>query len=158
MHQKAAPQSKVSADAAKSQGGKRIRILVADDHTIVRQGLCRLLQFELDFEVVGEAENGRQAIDLARQCSPEVVIMNVNMPVMNGIEATRILTKEMPQVKVIALSMHSEKDTASGIREAEAIAYLTKGGPTEELMKAIRAAMQGRPKNSHQTKSQIAHP
>ena len=117
----------------------RIRVLLADDHRIVRQGLINFLRSESDFEVVGEAENGIQAIDVARQCSPEVVIMDVNMPAMDGIEATRILTKEMPQVKVIALSMHLEKDVVSGIREAGAVAYLAKGGSVEELVETIRA-------------------
>jgi len=132
-------QNQISSDAVKSRVDKRIRVLLADDHKIVRQGLCSLLRFELDFEVVGEAENGLQAIELARQQSPEVVIMDINMPVMNGIEATRILTKEMPQIKVIVLSMHVEKYAVSQIRKAGAAAYLTKGCPTEELVETIRA-------------------
>ncbi|MBP1610239.1 MAG: TRAP-type C4-dicarboxylate transporter, periplasmic solute-binding protein, partial [Acidobacteria bacterium] len=135
-----------SADGVKKQVGKRIRVLLADDHTIVRQGLRGLLQSELDLEVVGEAENGRQAIDLAQQCSPDIVIMDVDMPVMNGIEATRLLTKEMPQVKVIALSMHVEKDAFSKILDAGATAYLTKGSPMEELVEAIRACHARPPK------------
>lgn len=126
----------------------RIRILLVDDHLIVRNGLCCLLQLEADFKVVGEAENGLQAIELARQCRPEVVLMDVDMPVMNGIEATRILTKEMPQLKVIALSMHVEKDTASRICKAGAMAYLTKGCPTEELVETIRACYANPPDNS----------
>jgi DNA-binding NarL/FixJ family response regulator len=121
------------------QTESRIRVLMADDYAIVRHGLSNLLNLEPDFEVVAEAENGRRAIDLARQCHPEVVIMDINMPVMNGIEATRILAKEMPEVKVIALSMHLEKDAVSGIREAGAVAYLDKGGSVEELMETIRA-------------------
>ena len=121
------------------QGDGRIRVLLVDDHTIVRQGLASLLTFMTDVEVVGEAENGQQAIDVARKCRPEVVIMDINMPVMNGIEATRILTKEMPEVKVIALSMHLEKDADSGIREAGAVAYLAKGGSVEELVETIRS-------------------
>ena len=132
-------QNQISADAVTRRGGNRFRVLLADDHAIVRQGLYGLLQFESDFEVVGEAENGRQAIDLARQCSPEVVIMDVDMPVMNGTEATRVLTKEMPGVKVIALSMHLETDAVTGIREAGAVAYLAKGGSVTELVETIRA-------------------
>jgi DNA-binding NarL/FixJ family response regulator len=131
----------------KEQFGKRIRVLLADDHKIVREILCSLLQLEFDFEVVGQAENGRQAIDLARQCCPEVVIMDVEMPVMSGTEATRILTKEMPQVKVIALSSHTERDAARGIREAGAAAYLTKGIPAAELVEAIRACHARLPKD-----------
>ena len=106
----------------------------------MRQGLSSLLQFEEDIEVVGEAENGQQAVELARQQSPDVIIMDVNMPVMGGIEATRILGQELPQIKVIALSMHAERDTAEAMRQAGAVAYLTKGGPSEDLIAAIRAA------------------
>jgi DNA-binding NarL/FixJ family response regulator len=125
----------------------RIRVLLADDHKVVRQSLSSLLQFEPDLEVVGAAENGRQAIDVARLCFPEVVIMDINMPVMNGIEATRILAKEMPEIKVIALSMHLEKDALSGIRQAGAVAYLAKGGPVEELLETIRACHARVPKD-----------
>jgi DNA-binding NarL/FixJ family response regulator len=131
--------NQISADAVKKLVDKRIRVLLVDDHKIARQGLCSLLQFESDIEVVGEAENGRQAIDLARQRGPEVVIMDINMPVMNGIEATRIITKEMPRVKVVALSMHGTKDTSREILEAGATACLTKGGTMEELVEAVRA-------------------
>jgi len=121
------------------RSNNRIRILLADDHKIVRQGLSSLLQCVPDFEIVGEAANGRQAIDVALQCCPEVVIMDVDMPVMNGIEATRILAKEMPRVKVIALSMHLEGVAFTRIREAGAVAYLAKGGSVEELVETIRA-------------------
>jgi DNA-binding NarL/FixJ family response regulator len=114
-------------------------VLLVDDHRIMRQGLSSLLQFEEDIEVVAEAENGRQAVDMARRCAPDVIIMDVNMPVMDGIEATRILVKERPEAKVIGLSMHAERDTAEAMRQAGAVAYLTKGGPSEELIAAIRA-------------------
>ena len=132
-------QYQIPADAVKRLGDKRIRVLLADDHKIVRQGLRSLLQSESDLEVVGEAANGRQAIDLAQQCSPDVVIMDIDMPAMNGIEATRILTKEMSQVKVIALSIYVEKNAFNEILQAGATAYLTKGSPVEELLEAIRA-------------------
>jgi CheY-like chemotaxis protein len=119
--------------------GRKISVLLVDDHRIMRQGLSSLLQFEEDIEIVGEAENGRQAVELAHQHAPDVIIMDVNMPVMNGIEATRIVTKELPRTKVIALSMHQERDTAEAMRQAGAVAYLTKGGPSEDLIAAIRA-------------------
>lgn len=117
---------------------QRIRVLLVDDHKIMRQGLSSLLQFENDIEIIAEAENGRQALELAREHRPEVVIMDVNLPVINGIEATRILTKEMPRTKVVALSMHMDAEAANAMREAGAVAYLTKGGPSEDLVEAIR--------------------
>jgi DNA-binding NarL/FixJ family response regulator len=120
--------------------GKKINVLLVDDHKIMRQGLTSLLQFESDIEIVAEAENGQQALELARRHQPDVVIMDVNMPVMSGIEATGILTKEMPQIKIIGLSMHLDGDAANAMREAGAVAYLTKGGPSEDLISAIRAA------------------
>ncbi len=135
--------------STKKQAGQRIRVLLADDHRIVRETLSHLLQREADLEVVGEAENGQQALDLARECSPDVIVMDVNMPVMNGTKATRILTKEMPKVKVIALSMHVEEETVTGILEAGASAYLIKGISAEDLMEAIRACYAKPPKDSH---------
>ena len=131
-----APPSEIAPVRPKS---RKISVLLVDDHRIVRQGLASLLEFEEDIEVVGEAENGRQAVELARQHTPEVVIMDVNMPIMGGIEATQILSRELPQIKVIGLSMHAERDTAEAMRQAGAVAYLTKGGPSEDLIAAIRA-------------------
>jgi PAS domain S-box-containing protein len=130
------------------QKGRAINILIVDDHKIMRQGLSSLLQFESDIEVVGEAENGEQALVLARLNKPDVVVMDVNMPGMNGIEATKILTKEMPQVKVIGLSMHTERNAANAMREAGAVAYLSKGGPSEDLVEAIRACCRQRREKS----------
>ncbi|MGD1000846.1 MAG: PAS domain S-box protein [Candidatus Brocadiia bacterium] len=135
----AAPTAPPAAMAPVHTKGRRISVLLVDDHRIMRQGLTSLLEFEEDIEVVAEAENGRQAVELAHQYVPDVIIMDVNMPVMNGIEATRILSKELPEVKVIALSMHQERDTAEAMRQAGAVAYLTKGGPSEDLVAAIRA-------------------
>ena len=143
--QKAAPQAAPTtggptpASVCFQEKGRRIRVLLVDDHQIMRQGLASLLQFENDIEIIAEADNGQKAVDLARERQPDVVVMDVNMPVMDGIEATRILSKEMPQVKVIGLSMHMDKDAANAMREAGAVAYLTKGGPSEDLAAAIRA-------------------
>jgi DNA-binding NarL/FixJ family response regulator len=119
--------------------GRRINIILVDDRKIMRQGLSSILRFENDIEIVAEAEDGRQALEMARRHVPDVVIMDVNMPVMDGIEATRILTKEMPQAKVIALSMHTDGEAADAMREAGAVAFLTKAGPSEDLVEAIRA-------------------
>lgn len=119
--------------------GKNIRVLLVDDHKIMRQGLSSLLQLERDIDIIGEAENGRQALDVVRQLRPDVVIMDVNMPVMNGIEATRVISSELPEIRVIGLSMHIDKNAADAMRAAGAVAYLTKGGPSEDLIAAIRA-------------------
>lgn len=118
---------------------QKISVLLVDDHKLMRQGLSSLLQFESDIEIIGEAENGQRALELARELHPDVVVMDVNMPVMNGIDATRILMKEMPYTRIIALSMHMDGEAAKAIRDAGAVAYLTKGGPSEDLVEAIRA-------------------
>lgn len=112
--------------------------MLVDDHRILRQGLAGLLKEEPGIEVLAEAENGAEALNLARELKPDVIIMDVNLPGMNGIEATRILVHEMPQVKIIGLSMHYEEDIAWAMREAGARAYLTKGCPVADLISAIR--------------------
>ena len=117
-----------------------IRVLVADDHKIVRQGLVGILQIEPDIEVVGEASDGEEAVALARKLQPDVVIMDVTMPRMTGIEATKLIRREMPKTRVIGLSMHAESDMAKAMCAAGASAYLTKGGPSEDLIAAIRSA------------------
>ncbi len=116
-----------------------IRVLIADDHKIVRQGLVGILQIEPDIEVVGEAADGEEAVALARELRPDVVIMDVAMPRMNGIEATKLISRELPKTRVIGLSMHAEGDMAAAMRAAGASAYLTKGGPSEDLSAAIRS-------------------
>lgn len=120
---------------------RKITILLVDDHQIMRQGLSSLLQFESDMEVVAEAENGKEAVELSRRFQPDVVIMDVNLPVLDGIAATRTLTKLMPQIKVVGLSMHMNREAANAMREAGAVAYLTKGVPSEDLIATIRACV-----------------
>jgi CheY-like chemotaxis protein len=96
----------------RNRGGQQsmgIRVLLADDHAIVRHGLGRAIQQESDMEVVGQAEDGHKTVDLARELTPDVVVMDISMPDLNGIEATREIRREAPDVKVIALSMHSAK-------------------------------------------------
>ncbi len=118
--------------------GRTIGVLIADDHRIFREGLTGVLESCPDIRVVGEAEDGDQAVRLARQLEPDVVIMDISMPRMNGIEATRRLVSEQPQVKVIGLSMHEEDDVARAMKDAGAVTYLTKDGPSENLLQAIR--------------------
>jgi two-component system, NarL family, response regulator NreC len=118
-----------------------IKIILADDHQIVRQGLRTLLAGEPDMEVVGEADNGRETLKLVQQLIPDVVIMDISMPDLNGIEATRQLLVESPGVKVIALSMHSDSLFVLNMLRSGALGYLLKDCALEELVKAIRAVM-----------------
>jgi two-component system, NarL family, response regulator NreC len=119
-------------------GKGMIRILVADDHQIVRQGLRMLLAGEADMEVVGEADNGRKALRMAEELLPNVIIMDISMPDLNGIEATRQLLAQTPGIKVIALSMHSDSLFVMNMIKAGASGYLLKDCAMEELVKAIR--------------------
>ncbi len=118
-----------------------IKVLIADDHQIVRQGLRTLLEREPDLEVVAEAENGRSTVRLVREKHPEVVIMDVAMPDLNGIEATRQIISEMPKVKVIALSMYADRRFVSNMLKAGASGYLLKDCASEELVRAIRVVL-----------------
>lgn len=121
-----------------------IRIVIADDHTIVREGFRSLLEAQEGMAVVGEAAEGRSAVRLARDLHPDVVIMDVRMPELNGIEATRQITAEHPSVKVIGLSMHLEKQFVSEMLKAGAAGYLLKDCPSEELVMAIKAVKKGK--------------
>ncbi|MFH0976853.1 MAG: response regulator [Spirochaetota bacterium] len=127
--------NKIGADERKL----KIRVLVADDHKIMREGLCGLLRSMPDIEVVGEAFDGENAVEMTMQLCPNVVVMDVNMPGMNGIEATRHIVSEMPGVKVIGLSMHEEADRASAMLKAGAVDYIHKAGPSQDLIASIRA-------------------
>ena len=120
-----------------------VRIILAEDHRITREGLVNLLRERADMEVVGEAENGRDAVRLARELSPDLVIMDVTMPDLNGIDATRIITSGGNSTKVIALSMYSDKQFVQGMIQAGASGYLLKDCAFEELVNAIRAVIGG---------------
>ncbi len=116
----------------------RLRVLLADDHEIVRQGLASLLGDGRTVEVVGQASNGREAVDLAGRLHPDVVIMDVSMPIMSGEEATRQIKKDLPQTRVITLSMWEEPAVREKMYQAGAESYVLKTAPTEELLAAIR--------------------
>jgi DNA-binding NarL/FixJ family response regulator len=122
---------------------KKINVLLADDHTVVRQGLRSLLMVESDIEVVGEADNGRQAVQLTRQLNPDVVIMDIAMPRLNGLEATRQIIKEGLTAKVLILSSYSDDEFVDQLTEAGAIGYLIKQTAANDLIRAIREANEG---------------
>ena len=121
-----------------------ISVLITDDHSVVRQGLRMFLSRDPDLEVVGEATNGQEALAMARKLEPDVVLMDLLMPVMDGIEATSVIRSELPGVEVLALTSVLEDASVSGAVKAGAIGYLLKDTDAEELRQAIKAAAQGR--------------
>jgi DNA-binding NarL/FixJ family response regulator len=122
---------------------KKIAVLLVDDHAVVRQGLRALLEAEGDMAVVGEAENGREAVVLAKKTLPDVVVMDVAMPGMNGLEATRQIVRNVPSAKVLVLSSYGDDDYVAQLMEAGAIGYLLKQTAAADLLKAIRQARGG---------------
>jgi CheY-like chemotaxis protein/anti-sigma regulatory factor (Ser/Thr protein kinase) len=130
-----APATRVS----ESPAPRRLRVLVADDHALLRRGFATLLAGEADLEVVGEAANGQQAIELTRQLLPDVILMDVSMQVLNGIETTRTIHAEFPGIRVIGLSMLEEPEQPEAMRQAGAVGYLSKNDSAEALLAAIRA-------------------
>lgn len=123
---------------------KKIKIIIADDHKITRQGLRSLLEKEPDMEVTAEAENGRIAVELANSLLPDVIIMDVSMPDLNGMEATRQIVGKLSQVKIIALSMHSDTLFVTEMLKSGVRGYLLKDCAFEELAGAIRSVMAGK--------------
>lgn len=124
-------------------GVKPIRVLIADDHTIVRQGIRVLLQAEPDLDVVGEAEDGRQAVQLARDLQPDVVVMDLSMPGMDGMEATRVIKHTVPQVQILALTMHESDEYFFRVLQAGALGYVLKRAAAGDLLHAVRAVARG---------------
>lgn len=122
---------------------KKITVLLADDHMVVRQGIKSLLQAESDIEVVGEAETGRQAVEFVEKLKPEVVVMDIAMPYLNGLEATRQILRKGTGAKILVLSSYSDDDYVRELMEAGASGYLIKQTAANELLKAIREAHKG---------------
>ena len=120
------------------QNDKMIKVVIADDHMIVRDGLRSLLERQPDMEVVAEADNGRTALKYVKELSPDVVIMDIGMSELNGIDATRQIVKMSPGVKVLALSMYSDKRFIKGMLKAGASGYMLKDSAFKELIDAIR--------------------
>ena len=126
-----------------SEHMEKITVLLADDHVVVRQGLRALLAAEGDIEIVGEADNGRQAVQLAKKLLPNVVLMDIAMPVLNGLEATRQITRMLPNTRVLVLSSYSDGEYVQQLTEAGAAGYLVKQTAAGDLLKAIREAHRG---------------
>ncbi len=118
---------------------RKIRVLLADDHTVIRTGLRLVLEQEPDLVVVGEAADGRQAVELADSLSPDVVVMDLGMPNLNGIEASRRITESHPKIGIVVLSMHSDETYVLRALKAGARGYLLKDSASEDLVRAVRA-------------------
>jgi len=123
---------------------RKLRILRADDHTVMRSGLRALLERQQNFEVVGEADNGREAVSLCASLLPDIVIMDVGMPLLNGVEATKALLKQSPSTGVVMLSMHSDEVYVMRSLQAGARAYLLKDSAAPDLISAIDAVSHGK--------------
>jgi CheY-like chemotaxis protein len=135
----AVPPGPAAGEAIETTSGmKAIRILLADDHAVVRDGLARLLRNEPGMEVVGQAADGLEVVQMALQLKPDIILMDVSMPYLSGVDVTRRLTQQVPGIRVIGLSMHRQEDIASAMIGAGAIAYLTKSMEPEDLVAAIR--------------------
>lgn len=131
----------VTEAAADPDGESALKVLIADDHSIVRQGLTMLLQREPNIQVIGEVGDGEEALEFARRHMPDVVLMDVSMPRMDGVEATRLLKAQFPHIGVVGLSMYGEDEMSDAIREAGADDYVSKVAPAEELVGAIRRSV-----------------
>jgi DNA-binding NarL/FixJ family response regulator len=118
--------------------------LIAEDHTVVREGLCKMLELEPGLEVVGAAQDGRQAVALAAKLTPDVVLMDIAMPLLNGLEATRQLLKAQPAAKVLILSAHSDDAYVNNAAESGAMGFLLKQTSSHEVCRAIREVHQGK--------------
>ncbi len=121
----------------------KIRILLADDHTILREGIRSLLENESDMVVIGEAEDGHTAVKLVKQLDPDVVLMDIAMPLLNGIEATRQIKRDNPRTKVLILTMHENEEYIRQLLAVGAVGYILKDAAARELLGAIRAVHRG---------------
>src|SRR4030042_480750 len=122
---------------------QKIKVLVVDDHTIVRDGICALLALAGDIEVVGEATNGNEALSKVRQLNPNVVIMDIAMPIMGGLEATRRISKEFPKTRVLVLTQYDDKEYFFPVIESGAAGFISKAAASSELTAGIRSVFRG---------------
>jgi len=134
---------------------KPARILIADDHELVRDGFRRLLGYEEDLEVVGEARDGREAVDLCRSLDPDLVLMDVRMPKMDGLEATRVIKAEQPAIGVLVVTTYDNPDYLLEAIKAGAAGYVLKDAPNRQLTNAIRRALDGESPLNQELASQL---
>ena len=134
-----------------------IRVLITDDHKVVRRGLRGFLELDPELEVVGEASNGEEAVEFARRLEPDVVLMDLLMPVIDGIEATRQIRRELPEVEVVALTSVLEDASVTGAIKAGAIGYLLKTTDADELCEAIKAAAAGQVQLAPEAAARLIH-
>jgi DNA-binding NarL/FixJ family response regulator len=130
------------------EGAVSIRLLIADDHALVRSGLRSMLQREPGIEIVGEARNGREAVELCRSLRPDLVLMDVRMPDMDGLEATRAIKREHPETGVLMVTMHENRDYMLEATKAGAAGYVLKDASRSELISAVRRVADAEPSNS----------
>src|SRR5664280_2884924 len=123
---------------------KKITVLLAEDHTIVREGFRKMLELENDLQVVGEAQDGRQAVAMVKKLRPAVVLMDIAMPLLNGLEATRQVLKALPATKVLMLSAHSDDAYVSNATESGAVGFLLKQTSAQDVCRAIREVNNGK--------------
>jgi DNA-binding NarL/FixJ family response regulator len=123
----------------------RITVLLVDDHTVVREGFRKMLEFDKDLNIIGEAKDGREAVTLVEQLRPDVVLMDIAMPRLNGLAATKQMLKVRPETKVLILSAHGDESYVKNAAEAGAVGFMLKQTTMEEVGRAIRAVNQGKP-------------
>ncbi len=134
-----------------------IRVMLVDDHNVVRSGLATFLKAYDDLELVGEARNGLEAVNLCRQKKPDVILMDLMMPEMDGISATRAIMADCPEMKIIAMTSFEDQQLVQGVLAAGAISYLLKNVTSDELARAIREAVSGRSTLSPEAASALVH-
>lgn len=122
----------------------RIKVIIADDHQLFREGIVKLLSTNTDIEIIAQAENGEETISKVKEHLPDLILMDIGMPIMNGIEATRIIVSEFPKIKILALSMHAEKNYIKDILDAGATGYLLKNCTYTQLIEAIKSVYRGK--------------
>lgn len=122
---------------------EKYRIILADDHELFREGLASMINSQPDMEIVGQAEDGLEVFTLARELKPDLVIMDVNMPISNGLEATRLIHREMPKTSVLILTVHEEEEKLFEAIKAGAVGYMLKNSDSEKFLEGVRSALNG---------------